>query len=53
MNALTKTGQTPATGKCAPGNNQCLTITITCAKETDAAQKLVFCKEATTTTAVY
>jgi hypothetical protein len=53
MNALTVAGQTPVTGKCAIGDDMCLTITITCAKETDAAQKLVFCKEATTTTAYY
>lgn len=48
MNVLTVAGQIPASGKCDPGQNQCLTITITCDKETVEAQRLVFCKETTT-----
>lgn len=53
MNLLTKTAQTPATGVCAPGQTQCVVVTIDCSKETDAAQKLVFCKIATTAKAYY
>lgn len=53
MFALTNSAVIPATLECPVGKDRCLAIQINCSEESDAEQKLVFCKTADTTTSDY